>query len=125
MKWMTTALGYVYWPLLYFIAYIPFIIPRLDQWRQIPFWVTWPAICGFVALLVACGMRRSRRTILINAFGLALFLAVFIFTISRLNMPGFLKSYEAGFLPDALVPVMFLTITAAALGEVGRFMARG
>jgi hypothetical protein len=124
MKWMTTALAYVYWPLLYFGVYIPFIIPRLHQWRQIPFWVTWPAILGFIGLLIACGMRRTHKAILIHAFGLALFLALFIFAMSRLNMPSFLKSYEGGFMPDALVPVASLAVTATLFGEVGRFVRK-
>jgi len=122
MKWMTIILAYVYWPLLYFTVYMPFIVPRLGGWRNIPFWITWPAIVGFIALLAACGMRRSHKAILIHSFAVALFLQVFIFAMSRLHMPGFLKSYEAGVVPDTVVPVFIVGIIAAALGETGRLV---
>jgi hypothetical protein len=124
MNWLITILAYVYWPLLYFAVYTPFIVPRLNQWQCTPFWITWPTIVGFIAILVASGMKRSHKSILIRAFSLSLFLQGFIFAMSRLHMPSFLKSYEAGFLPDAVVPVLLLGITATVLGEAGRFAAK-
>ena len=121
---MTTILVYVYWPLLYFTVYVPFIIPRLNTWNQIPFLVTGFGIFGFVALLAACGMRKTHKSIFIHSFGVALFLEVFIFAMSRLSMPGFLKSYENGFLPDAVVPILILGIIMTTLGESGRFASK-
>jgi methylmalonyl-CoA mutase cobalamin-binding domain/chain len=124
MSWLTTILSYVYWPLLYFAVYIPFIVPRLNHWQHIPFWITWPPIVGFIVVLVACGMKRSHKSILVRAFALALFLQGFIFVMSQLNMSGFLKAYEAGFLPDVVAPIIFFGITATIFGEAGRFAAK-
>ena len=122
MKWMTIALAYVYWPLLYFAVYVPFIVPRLHQWQYIPSWITWPAVIGFGVILAASGIRRTHKAILIHAVGVALFVEVFIFAMSRLQMRSFHKSYEGGFMPDALLPTAILAATAAVFGEVGRFM---
>lgn len=122
MKRMTTISAYVYWPLLYFVVYMPFVVPRLDRWHHIPFWITWLAIIGFISILAACGVRKSHRAICFHAFGMSFFLQGFIFAMSRLSMPGFLKSYEASFMPDAAVPVLIVGTAAVGLGEIGHFI---
>ncbi|OGX33584.1 MAG: hypothetical protein A3I43_01305 [Omnitrophica WOR_2 bacterium RIFCSPLOWO2_02_FULL_50_19] len=119
MKSMTTILGYVYWPLLYFAVYLPVIVPRLDQWHHIPSWFTWSVLLGFVVVLGALGVKTSHKAIALHAFGIACFLQGFIFAMSRLNMPSFLKSYEAGFLPDAILPIFIVATIIAVLAEVG------
>ncbi|MCK5113596.1 MAG: hypothetical protein KAR11_02390 [Phycisphaerae bacterium] len=123
MKLITLILGYVYCPLLYFTIYLPCIVPRLEGWRQIPPWITWTTVVGFIIVLTALGIRRSHKSICIHAFGIALFLEVFVFAMSRLHMPSFNKSYEAGFLPDAILPILILGIVITVLGEAGRFVA--
>jgi len=122
MKWMATILGYAYWPLLYFAVYLPFIVPRLDQWKYIPFWIPGLEIIGFIVVLAALGMSSSHKSILFHAFGISLFLQVSIFAMSRLHMPSFLKSFEGGFLPDAILPVLLLGTIIAVLGEAGHFV---
>jgi hypothetical protein len=124
MKLTAVILGYVYWPLLYFGVYLPFIVPELTQWNRIPFWIVWPPIIGFIVVLISLGIRRSHKLILIHSFGIALFLQILTFALSRFQMPGFLKSYETGFLPDAIAPVLLFGIIAGVLSETGRYVVK-
>ncbi len=124
MERITTVFAYAYWPLLYFGVYMPLVVPRLHQWSHIPFWITWIAFIGFILVLAASGMREHHKSILIHAFGIALFRQAFVFAMPRLHMPSFLKSYEAGFFPEALARILILTIVAGTLGECDRFFVK-
>lgn len=124
MKFMTIVLGYAYWPLLYFGVYLPFIVPRLDGWHHIPFWITWPAMLAFIVILAALGTRCTHKAIILHAFGIAFFLQAFIFTMSKFHMPSFLKSYEARLFSHAILPILSLVVVVIAMGEVGHLVMR-
>ncbi len=123
MKPITIILGYVYWPLLYFAVYLPVIVPRLDQWHRIPILITWIVFLGFIVVLGALGFKTSHKAIVLHAFGIACFTEGFFFAMSAFSMPAFLKSYEAGFLPDAMLDIPITAIIITVLAEAGHYIA--
>jgi len=124
MKWITIILGYLFFPLLYFTIYLPFIIPRLNEWHRIPFLIMRLTIIAYVIILAGFGIKNSHKTIVIHAFGISCFIHVFMFTMSVLRMPSFLKSYESGFLPEAIPSIVILGIAVALLAEAGHVVLR-
>ena len=122
MKWMWIIFAYAYCPLIYLTVYIPLVLPRLDHWSHIPFWILMPLIIGFVIIIAAFGIRRSHRSILINSFGIALVLQAFSFSLSRLHMPGFHKFTETGFIPDSIKIILISGIFVFIIAEFGRIL---
>jgi len=120
----TTLLAYLLFPLLYFTVYLPLIVPRLAGWHRIPYGITISLGAIYLLVVAAVGVGRSHKTILLHALGLAGSIHVFIFIVSRLQMPGFLKAYESRFFPEAIPRILVTGILLTLVAEAGRFVSR-
>lgn len=127
-KQVFTLLAYVYWPAAYFGIYLPFIIPRLDQWRQIPIWIPIVLALGFIFALVNLGMRSSTKTNLIHAISIWASMLLFMFLMAKFVMPGFKKSTighaetSAWFTVEDLIVIVLPILLFFAVAEGGRIL---
>jgi len=119
-----TLLAYIYWPVAYFGVYLPFVVPSLGRWKQIPVWIPIIMGLGFVLILVSMGIHNSQKANFLHAIGIQISLLFFLFLMVKLVMPGFKKSeYGANgrFLEDLIVLVAPIMIMFA-VAEGGRIL---
>jgi hypothetical protein len=111
-------LAYAYWPLLYFVVYLPLIVPKLAQWKRIPLWIFLASVFGFVALLAGVGATHKTKVNLFHAIGVTVFLHLFLFILRGLSLPGFRNT--AGYF-DVLTILLPMLIVFVLL-ESGRIL---
>jgi hypothetical protein len=123
--------AYVYQPVLYFAVYLPFIVPRLPGWTHIPLPIHVAVIGGYLAVLLVAGRSLDHRRIALHALGIEASNGVFTFLMARLQMPAFLKSYEAYDNPWTAAAVLWevseivgVVLATMAVLEAGRAMGR-
>jgi hypothetical protein len=104
-KLIFMILVYAYRPAAYFGIYLPFIVPRLDQWNQIPLWIPIVLVVGFIYVLANLGMRSSTKGNILHAVVISVANSLFLVLLALLNMPGF-KKWE-GF---AAVPTLWVFV---------------
>jgi len=110
-------LAYAYWPLLYFAAYLPLIVPKLAYWKHIPLWIFLASVFGFVALLAGVGATHKTKANLFHAIGITVLLHLFLFILRGLSLPGFRETGSF----DVLALLLPMLIVFALL-ESGRIL---
>jgi hypothetical protein len=119
-RFAATLLAYIYWPLLYIAIYLPFIIPRLVEWKRVPLWILLAVSLGFAVLLAGMGTRYKTKANAFHAIGITVLLSLFMFMAASLSWPGFKKPGSGSF--NALASSLSVLIIFALL-ETGRIVA--
>jgi hypothetical protein len=116
-------LAYAYWPLLYFGIYLPLIVPRLNQWEHIPYWLIIGSIMGFIVVVAKLGSRSIQRAIIFHAIGISIFVELFLFFMVYLGMPGFRNPNETSLL-GSILSIVIMAICLVTLAEAGYFLVQ-
>ena len=116
--------SYIYWILLYFLIYLPLIIPRLSVWNNIPYIILILPIILFNILIASLGCNLSQKSIILNSIGNIIVIELFILTCSLFNLPAFKKSFEGNAVIDVLKHVLFLFVLLFINYEIGYLLKR-
>ena len=91
LKIILIFFGHFYFPLLYFILYLPIILPKLDSWHKIPMWIPITIIAIYTIILLFIGFISSQIKILIYSISIILIIEFFSFLFTYLRLPCFKK----------------------------------
>jgi hypothetical protein len=123
-KLIFTFLAYIYWPAAYFGIYLPFLVPRLEDWRHIPYWIPIALGLGFIFVLANMGKHLSTKVNVLNAIGIWASILLFMLLMGKLTMPGFKKvAYGVkGRLIEELIVLVAPMLIMFAVAEGGRIL---
>jgi hypothetical protein len=116
--------AYLYWPVVYFAVYLPFILPRLPAWDHIPAAIVAAVLGGYVTVLVAAGRALDHRRIVLHTVGIAVSIYAFSLVMASLSAPAFLKAFEGGFDPWDVLATAAHAVVVLVFLEAGRALGR-
>ena len=118
------AAAYLYWPVVYFAVFLPFIVPRLPARDYVPAVIAAGAIAGYLGVLLLAGRHLDHRRIALHSLGMAVSVDVFAFGVSALRMHSFPTALDRGVDPwDGLAMIVNVVVVLACL-EAGRALGR-
>lgn len=116
--------AYLYWPAIYLVVYLPFIVPRLPTWDHVPATLLVAILAGYIALLIAAGRGRDHRRIALHALSIAVSVDAFSLLVAWLRTPGFGKTFQSVLDPwDSLATALHAVVVLVCL-EAGRALGR-